>query len=127
MINYKKLRFMDNWYKNLLGNKFTTRYILYGLIQKKKANTKNSKLIISSDNTILYENGLGSDDAKQELLLVIPFIYTHYQNVTVNCNIYLMSPVVEDICKQCNFRYVSPYSREKLSYDYAEKLNTIYN
>lgn len=127
MINYKKLRFMDNWYKNLLGNKFTTRYILYGLIQKKKANTKNSKLIISSDNTILYENGLGSDDAKQELLLVIPFIYTHYQNVTVNCNIYLMSPVVEDICKQCNFRYVSPYSREKLSYDYVEKLNTIYN
>lgn len=118
---------MDNWYKNLLGNKFTTRYILYGLIQKKKANTKNSKLIISSDNTILYENGLGSDDAKQELLLVIPFIYTHYQNVTVNCNIYLMSPVVEDICKQCNFRYVSPYSREKLSYDYVEKLNTIYN
>lgn len=127
MINYKKLRFMDNWYKNLLGNKFTTRYILYGLIQKKKANTKNSKLIISSDNTILYENGLGSDDAKQELLLVIPFIYTHYQNVTVNCNIYLMSPVVEDICKQCNFKYVSPYSREKLSYDYVEKLNTIYN
>lgn len=127
MINYKKLRFMDNWYKNLLGNKFTTRYILYGLIQKKKANTKNSKLIISSDNSILYENGLGSDDAKQELLLVIPFIYTHYQNVTVNCNIYLMSPVVEDICKQCNFRYVSPYSREKLNYDYVEKLNTIYN
>lgn len=127
MINYKKLRFMDNWYKNLLGNKFTTRYILYGLIQKKKANTKNSKLIISSDNTILYENGLGSDDAKQELLLVIPFIYTHYQNVTVNCNIYLMSPVVEDICKNCNFKFISPYSREKLSYDYVEKLNTIYN
>lgn len=128
--NYRKMKCVNNFYRNLLGYKFDAKFLNICLTRRKSRdhNAKGTVIILSDDKEI-YKTTLSGPRLREEFLFAFAFFIREYENLKLIDSIGLANPILEDLCKNTGIKYIctNGLSSQLKGYLYEEQMHEYYS
>lgn len=133
--DYKRLKCTNKFYQALLGYKFNADFMNRCLTRRKCRDCAGGKgkieiyQVREDKDVLLYENHIKSPREREEFLFAFAFLYREYDNLRIVDSIGFASPIIEDMCKAANIKYVTTkgLSTEKKDYLYETRMHEYYH
>ena len=128
--NYKKMKCVNNFYRNLLGYKFDAKFLNICLTRRKsRDHSCKGTVTILSDDKEVYKTTLSSPRLREEFLFAFAFFIREYENLKLIDTIGFSNPILEDLCKSVGIKYIcsNGFSSELKEYLYETRMYECYS